>query len=690
MRKLLLLLPVAVGLAACQQLTSRGMLSGQLSPPRTVQELSLRPGTQFLPGEAIVRYRSTARALSAAPAAVPLSVAQSLDERTRVVRMPVAARALSSSAGSVTPGDPDGARTLEWISSLRAMGDVEFAIPNTIYRPLASNPAQEPAYANSPFYQKWHYDLAKVPAAWAQDTGSGNVVIAVLDTGIVFRGDASNESHPDFKCQVQLRPSNQSVAKMLPGYDFVQDDADPYDDSRFAGTEYHGTHVTGTAGACANGQGVTGVAPGTRLLPVRVMDETGGSLSTIAAAIHWAAGLPYGGKAGSPTRANVINLSLGSDEPPNPLMQGAINAANNAGSVVVVAAGNEGQNAAKLSPANQSGVIVVGAAAPNGSRASYSNRGGAVRLLAPGGTGSSLGAGIYSTLGCGQFSTSTCSPGATFGNGYHAGTSMAAPHVSGTVALMMSASPALAGSSPGNWVRVLAALIDSAAPVSGCGSKEGCGAGLLNAGQAVSLASQAPGPFLEADERTVELGSRKNGATLTLSNLGSAAGTWSVSTTGQGLAASPASLTLAPGESRALTVSLNRSASSGGSFLGRVTFSGPAKRGLEVTVDYEVGGPDDAGDLRVRYKRMTATGSAVDGSCRDVLVKYPYEFSFSSLEAGLYDVEAYRDTGRRDASGAIVADLYGSRSSVSVANDRNSTMLLTLSAYTTTLTAACR
>jgi serine protease len=167
----------------------------------------------------------------------------------------------------------------------------------------------------------------------------------------------------------------------------------------------------------------------------------------------------------------VINMSLGGGGACDTTTQTAINGARSRGTVVVVAAGNEAQNASNSSPANCSGVIAVAATNKSGGRASYSNYGTIVDVAAPGGD---TGAAILSTLNAG-----TKAPGADSYAGYM-GTSMATPHVAGVVALMLAKNPAL---TPDD---VEARLKSSARAFPA--SCSGCGAGIVDASAAVDAA----------------------------------------------------------------------------------------------------------------------------------------------------------------------------------------------------------
>lgn len=334
-----------------------------------------------------------------------------------------------------------------------------------------------PAFTpNDPRYgNQWAYYEAtggiNLPAAWDQSTGAG-VVVAVLDTGITPHSDLN--------------------ANIVSGYDFIsslttaQDgnarDPDPNDPGDWApagacdppndgasNSTWHGTHVAGTVAAVTNnGVGVAGVAFSAKVMPLRVLGRCGGSTSDIADAIIWASG---GTVAGIPTNANpveAINLSLGGEGACGATTQSAINQAVAAGTVVVVAAGNSNLDASGFEPANCQNVIVVGANTRAGAKSSFSNFGPLVDVSAPGGGDT----GIDSTI-----NTGTSVPAAE-GYRFYQGTSMATPHVAGTVALMQSAlasSPAAVESVLKNTARSFPVPCDP-----------GCGAGIINASSAIA------------------------------------------------------------------------------------------------------------------------------------------------------------------------------------------------------------
>ncbi|RAM51152.1 MAG: subtilisin [Hapalosiphonaceae cyanobacterium JJU2] len=260
----------------------------------------------------------------------------------------------------------------------------------------------------------WGADLVKAPETWTQGYTGKGVVVAVLDTGVDY-------NHQDLSSNIWTN------SKEIAG-NGKDDDGNGYIDDyygwNFDGNNNstldvngHGTHVSGTIAGVNNGYGVTGIAYDSKIMPVKVLDDEGsGSYSAIAKGIYYAVD----------NGANVINLSLGGGRS-NDTLQKAIEYASNKGVTVVMAAGNDGgsQPAYPARYADKYG-IAVGAVDKNKNLADFSNRAGEKQLTyvtAP-------GANVYSTL-----------PGNKYAS--YNGTSMAAPHVAGVVALMLSANPNL-------------------------------------------------------------------------------------------------------------------------------------------------------------------------------------------------------------------------------------------------------
>ena len=294
------------------------------------------------------------------------------------------------------------------------------------------------------------------------------VAVAVIDTGIA--------PHSDLGQQV------------LQGYDFVSDrlelwaargpegdrvafdgdyvdpetfgsmgwDANPADPGDWRGvapvrpSSWHGTHVAGIIGAQTNnGIGIAGVASGARIVPIRALSWNGGLSSDVAAAIIWAAGGHIAGVDDNQNPARIINLSMASRAQCSATLQTAIDTATELGSVVVVAAGNANSDVRDYSPANCEQVISVGATDATGSRANYSNFGDNVDVYAPGGDLNASGdLGIYSLSNAG-----VREPDAE-AYAYRQGTSMAAAHISGLLARLISAQPSITTSELRNALNI--------------------------------------------------------------------------------------------------------------------------------------------------------------------------------------------------------------------------------------------
>jgi len=383
-------------------------------------------------------------------------------------------------------------RTLAAVKAVQAMPDVEYAQPNYIRQIVSTTP-------NDPLYpQQWHYFTngsgagksqggIGLPNVWDTDKGSSSVVVAVIDTGIL-------PNHPDIVGSPNL----------IAGYDMISDpfiandgggrDPDPTDpgDAIAAGecgggfpptpepNSWHGTHVSGTIGVgnTNNGIGVAGVNWNVKVQPVRVLGKCGGTTSDIDDAIRWAAGLPVPGVPNNTTKARVINMSLGGEGAcsTDPATQSAINDAFAQGVTIVVAAGNSQEDASLETPAGCNNVVAVAASDARGFLVRrYSNFGPRVKIMAPGGdlqrddNGDGNPDGVLSMI----------SP-ADGTYAYYNGTSMAAPHVAGVVALLLANEPTLTPT------QVLARIQSTALPRNSTQCPHSCGAGLLNAEGAIA------------------------------------------------------------------------------------------------------------------------------------------------------------------------------------------------------------
>lgn len=313
----------------------------------------------FVPGEVVVKFRSSN------PVAIQAAV------RAMGIREIERNTSIGFSRIQLRPG----VSVEQAVRYYQGNKDVVYAEPNYIYTTTWT--------PNDLVAQQYGPQKMSAPAAWDVTLGSSSIVIAIIDTGV-------NLTHPDL------------AAKIVPGYDFVNSDADPMDDHG------HGTHCAGIAAAITNnGIGIAGIAPNCKIMPVKVLNSSGsGSTANIANGINWAVD----------NGAKVVSLSLGGGGI-SATMEGAVNYAWNNGVVVVCAAGNGGA-ATLFYPAGYNNSIAVGSTDSADARSSFSQYGTWVDIAAPGSS-------IYSTY---------------TGTGYAtlSGTSMACPHVAGEVGLLWS------------------------------------------------------------------------------------------------------------------------------------------------------------------------------------------------------------------------------------------------------------
>lgn len=278
--------------------------------------------------------------------------------------------------------------------------------------------------------QQWALDTVGARDAWDSTLGTG-AVIAVVDTGV-------DSTHEDLAGMVD------------PGYDFVANDSDPRDEHG------HGTHVSGIAAAIAdNARGIAGIAPRAHIMPVRVLDSGGsGTMSNVSRGIVYA--VDHG--------ADVINLSLAGSSSTT-MLRDAVNYAQSHGVLLACAAGNEGRTRLDY-PAALSACTAVGATTSADTRASFSNRGTGLDLVAP-------GVGILSSVP---------------GNRYESwsGTSMATPMVSGLAALLFAR-----GLDRGH---VLQTMQDTATDLGSRGYDTTYGYGRIDAAAALASTGGTPPP----------------------------------------------------------------------------------------------------------------------------------------------------------------------------------------------------
>ncbi|MEP1217256.1 MAG: S8 family serine peptidase [Marinobacter sp.] len=423
----------------------------------------------FMMDEAIVSFESESGGSSKA-AAMAVSERRDLGRGAWLMRRDSARNVGAMSASQLRDARKE---TLGWIRELREQPGVVAAEPNYLYTSQQVSPGNDPLYD-----RQWNLPLTRAPMAWqaAPKVGAG-IGIAVMDTG-VFRSPPATSGawHPDLAANVQLI-SGQLMDYVSGDLDIDQEpgrDANPADpgDGKARSSNFHGTHVAGIAAAVDNAEGIVGMAPGASIYPVRVLGRDGvGSSADLIAALNWAAGR---------SEIDVINLSLGGLGPSDAL-KNAIDAAWNGGNgkLVVAAAGNQGTDEPTY-PAAYPNVIGVGAVDGGGKRASYSNVGESVDVVAPGGD-ASRDANQDGTADV-IISTWGRDDSGSFEPGYAGlqGTSMAAPHVAGIYALMKGESTI----TPGEFRN----LLRSGALTEEVGPAFEYGAGLINALAAMDAA----------------------------------------------------------------------------------------------------------------------------------------------------------------------------------------------------------
>jgi len=369
----------------------------------------------YAPGEVVVGYEHGAdtAAQAATARAVGARAGMAPSTRTRVLHVP---------AGKVRAT----------VAKLRRLPGVAYAAPNPIARASQVALPDDVGIRGFPGGLEgvqWNFfgpNGVGALEAWGNVAAAGapggrGVRIAVLDTGVAYRDLGRFKKSPDF-----------ANTKFVAPYDFVDGRREVADRNG------HGTHVAGTIAESTNNRvGVTGLAWGATIIPVRVLDSNGyGDAATIAKGIRYAA--RHGAK--------VINMSLEfstsvrASEIPDIIA--AIRYANQKGAVVVGSTGNEGE-ARVAYPARTGIVISVGATTDNACLASYSNDGVGLDIVAPGGGDdaqlSQDPACVVGHRGRDIYQMTYTTSVAKFGlpSGYH-GTSMAAPHVSATAALVIA------------------------------------------------------------------------------------------------------------------------------------------------------------------------------------------------------------------------------------------------------------
>lgn len=618
-----------------------------------------RPSMDFIPGQAIVTLNDNVQALSVNDASLMSTLAMSHHDKSRATlasfldtKLEAYKKQMGLSSGSNTlalsaTADEkarENARKYETLRHIKRMNHsagIALAEPNYLRQAYLTPDDQ--------FYNlQWHYPAMNLPQAWDITTGtpaSGDVVVAVVDTGVFL-------AHPDL------------TNKLVDGFDFISDisnalDGDGIDDnpddpgdSLSAGaSSWHGTHVAGTVAAeTNNGTGAAGVSWGAKIMPLRVLGARGGSSYDIMQSVRFAARMSNDSGTIPAQRADIINLSLGG-EGSSISEENLYQEVYDSGVIIVAAAGND--NTDRLSfPASYPGVISVSALDAVDQRAPYSNFGSAIDIAAPGGDatvdrgGDGQPDGVLSTL----VDDSSGQRRAILS--FYQGTSMAAPHVAGMIALMKAVHPGLTPQEVDTLLMSGSMTRDAGTPgvdnIFGYGVADALAS--VQAAQALALGDDLPEPppSIVASPVNISIGTLSS-STVTLSNQGG--GTPTIESIGN----IPPWLNVSAESVDAqglgtYRLAIDRTGLVNGIFLETITFNISGGLSLDVRVSMTVGIIESQGELSRLYAVLfdpdanDGAGESINLAAQIVNIgDGQVRYTFSGVAPGSYFVFAGTD-----------------------------------------------
>ena len=540
-------------------------------------------------------------------------------------------RILGKNQQDLSDGDyADKIQTLKAIKQASQQDGVEYAEPNYIRQPMATTPD------DTLYDYQWDLDIMELPSAWDLTTGERSdgvdVVVAVVDTGVYM-------NHEDLSGQLTSD-----------GYDFISDTSisndgngidsnpdDPGDSTRSGQSSWHGTHVAGTiAAATNNSTGIAGIAWNAKVMPVRTLGVGGGTTYDIIQGMYYAAGLENDSGTLPDQTADILNLSLGGTSS-SYAEEAAVTAIYEAGVIIVAASGNDGTSEVNY-PAGYDHVIAVGATDANDEITDYSNYGSHLDLSAPGGDNADANSdgvvdGIYSTV------ANDDSGSRSSDYSLYEGTSMAAPHVAGVIALMKAVYPELTADQLDQLI--MAGEISDDLGASGKDNYHGYGRinalKAVYAAQALADGSEIVLPvILQTSPSSLTLG-RADSSSLEFSNIGG--GTPALASI---VATDWLTVTASDVDSDGFgtyTVTVDRSGLEDGDYSGTIVFTTDESSSVEVEVSMIVGELSSDSELTQQYVLLLdENGDVLDSVAAESDGSYEIE-----VEAGSYYLTAGSD-----------------------------------------------